>query len=56
MSKLTDTARAWRWVRRVFPNTFKRAHSLDVNAYRLAEALALAYAAGLKAGRREVNP
>lgn len=56
MSKVSDIVRAWRWVRRVFPHTYKRSDSLDVNATRLVEALALAYAAGLKAGRREVNP
>ena len=50
MPKITDTMRAWRWIRRVFPNTLRRSASLDVNATRLVEALALAYQAGLKAG------
>lgn len=54
---LTDAARAYRWVRRVFPHTVHRSENdLAVNSTRLVEALTLAYAAGIKAGRREVNP
>lgn len=57
MPKLSDSIRAWRWIKRVFPNTLHRSeHDLAVNSTRLVNALQLAYMAGLKAGRREVNP
>lgn len=53
--QLTDMMRAWYYVKRVWPNTVWRSENdLAVNCTRLVEALQIAYAAGLRAGRKEL--